>query len=227
MLHTATPLDVEAELDAFTATLAGRNAGTVWTYRNGARELLGFLEREGKTLGALTAEDVVRFRDQTIRRGPKGSEELSASKLEGILHGARSYLRMKAREGAIDEAALFSVLHPRRTRDDEKHPQRSALYREVDAFALKLGTSPYYTARTVENYKAGALALLVFLARTKTSLTSLTNERWLAFREETLKRGPRGTGERTVDNAQMLVRGARAYLRVKAGAIREARCRPG
>ena len=219
------PVDIAAEMEAFEAQLAKKhsNPGTLWTYANGARELLVFLEREGQALGALTPADFIRFRDLTIRRGPKSSGELSAAKVEGILYGARAYLRMKARQSVIDEAALFAVLHPRRTREAERHPQRRALYREVDAFAEKLRTSPYYTARTVDNYKVGALALLVFLARTKTSLGSLTNETWLTFREETLRRGPRGMRERSEDNAQMLVRGARAYLRVKAeqGEVRE------
>jgi integrase/recombinase XerD len=136
-----------------------------------------------------------------IRRRAEASE-ITSSRAEFLLHGARCFLRGKAKAGELEDARLFPVIASRDVNDLRAaylsaSPRLGAIYREAEASeeALRgLG----YTGR----YRHGIVALLTFLDRTGRTLERVSPLDWRAFREE-------------VRDEPHLLDAAGAYLRLK------------
>ena len=78
--------EIQAELEAFRRKVQGTlNKTTVYQYISAVQEFLSFLAAEGKPLKEITPELFVRFRDETLNRGPSGTGEMPASKSQMIL----------------------------------------------------------------------------------------------------------------------------------------------
>lgn len=99
-----------AALNAFLATLGGRNAspGTIVEYRRHATEFLAFLKARGCDW---------RTPDRKVVRaylGELADRNLSASSVSGRLAAVRSLYRHALRRGVIDADPLIGVRAPRR-----------------------------------------------------------------------------------------------------------------
>jgi integrase/recombinase XerD len=197
---------LEDELDEFKRALSKTHRPqTAWVGCAAARALHGFLARESKTLGEMTTEDLVRFRDEV-------KEKEAPSRALSLLKGMRAYLRYEARRGRIDEGSFCFLIHRKsRSERGETAAVHDPLFAEASLFAAALKMSPGNRA----TYRNGALALLHFLARAKTPLRHITAPLWGGFRDEVYRRGERG--EVREDQVRSLLSGARAYLAWKAG----------
>jgi integrase/recombinase XerD len=197
------------ELVSFRERLrASCTVNTLTPYVWGVRELLLFIERKGKATADLTAADFVAFSDELRMR--VGSD-IAASRLTGVLCGARHYLRERALQDSPQDETLLPLIAPAHL--DKLHALIAArgkgearLVHEVDDFhheRRKLGYGPSATARH------GARRLLIFLAARGRKLAELVPEDFEAFKRDVLSHERPG-------QAEALVVGAAAYLRIKA-----------
>ena len=191
---------------------AAHSRGTACVYSLGACALLLWVERAGKTLACLTPADFIAFRAEETARVARG--EVSLCRSEAHLNGARYFLRERAKAGEVQDEALVRLVS--RTKPEAlramliaRDPREASIQREADAFAQErqaLGYQDRLAAR------AGACALLRFLAMRGQKLAHITSEDWVAFRREI------ESVRRPNQHGHQLLTYAWAFLRLKAKA---------
>jgi site-specific recombinase XerD len=175
--------------------------------REGAEQLVAFLERCGKELSEIQAADLVAFKGCVFAQVRRG--ELGQPKARTLVTGARAFLRHATQAGLVDEATLFLHIHGH-LRAQRPGPRYAALWSESQAFC------PCYVSRTSwPSYRRGVLALLLFLDRRGQTLPDLTAQDFQGFRDELHARGPKGTCEYGAGVLPSLLAGARAFVRQK------------
>ncbi len=175
----------------------------------GAQDVLGFLAAAGKGVGECCAADV-RAIEQAILASEAG-EAQGRARAARRFDGARTYLRWAVCRGGVDEDEdLFFALNERLSRGVFATAfgecRRTRLLREVSAFTPSLACLAKVSRR---EYLRGAVKLLFSLERAGRTVSEASASDWVRFRSELAAQGILGR------RAELLLLGARAYLRTK------------
>ncbi len=196
---------------------ATHGAWALTAYSFGVRELLLFLEAQGKTAAAMTAGDLVALSQDLRARAARG--ELASSRRVPLLCGVRHYLREKAEAGEVKDVALIEAVSPLNNRRlhgllAAVSPHEAEVAREVEGFREQRFALGYGESSPQQR---GARRLLRFLAARGRKLAEITKEDWRDFKHQVTSDG------RVYSHSHPILVGAAAYLRMKArqGAIRD------
>jgi integrase/recombinase XerD len=190
-------------LRVFRENLSGLEESARHAYFFGARELLSFLERRGKTVAQVAAGDWTAFEQDVRARCERG--EIGRSSVAPGLVGARRFLCEHGREIPAELLLMVASVETREAVAVAVDPAQAELVREVEAFVKARETVGYTNS---SNMRQGVWTLLRFLSARGRRVEDMTRQDWDDFRRQ----ANAGTN---FSSAAPLVAGASVYLRAK------------